>query len=197
MLVSSKNCMQEYSNLLDKAARCNDPCEQLVYIASFIVSAYATTSTRTNKPFNPLLGETFEFDRTDDLGWRLLAEQVCHHPPIAALHVESDEWLSWGEWCITSKFRGKYLQVLPQGVTHLLFKRTGTHYTWRRVTTTVHNIVVGKLWLDHSGELEIRNFNPTPAASGAGSPTSAETCLLKFHAYSYFSREAPKKVKLG
>lgn len=61
----------EYSELLDKAAQCTDSCEQLAYIAAFTVSSYATTSIRTAKPFNPLLGETYEFDRTDDFGWKV------------------------------------------------------------------------------------------------------------------------------
>ena len=66
----------EYSEILDQAALCEDSCEQLAYVAAFTVSAYATTLFRTGKPFNPLLGETFEFDRTEDFGWRSLAEQV-------------------------------------------------------------------------------------------------------------------------
>lgn len=66
----------EYAELLHKAAKCKDPYEQLTYIAAFCVSHYTTTSTRTGKPFNPLLGETFECDRTDDLGWKSIAEQV-------------------------------------------------------------------------------------------------------------------------
>lgn len=66
----------EYSEILDQAAMCDDSCEQLAYVAAFTVSAYATTLFRTGKPFNPLLGETFEFDRTEDFGWRSLAEQV-------------------------------------------------------------------------------------------------------------------------
>lgn len=66
----------EYSELLDRAAKCNDPAVQLVYIAAFAVSSYATTSHRTGKPFNPLLGETYECDRRDDLGWRSISEQV-------------------------------------------------------------------------------------------------------------------------
>lgn len=61
----------EYSELLDKAATCSDASEQLAYVAAFTVSSYATTSIRTAKPFNPLLGETFEFDRTDDKGWKV------------------------------------------------------------------------------------------------------------------------------
>lgn len=51
----------------------------MAYVAAFTISAYATTSTRTGKPFNPLLGETYEFDRSDDLGWKVIAEQVSEN----------------------------------------------------------------------------------------------------------------------
>jgi len=63
----------EYSSVLDAAAQTNDNWEQLAYVAAFTISAYSTTATRVNKPFNPLLGETYECDRTDDLGWRSIA----------------------------------------------------------------------------------------------------------------------------
>lgn len=46
----------EYSELLDKAAQCKTVCEQLAYVAAFTISSYSTTSNRTGKPFNPLLG---------------------------------------------------------------------------------------------------------------------------------------------
>ena len=66
----------EYSSLLDQAAMCEDSTEQLAYVTVFTVSSYSTTINRTTKPFNPLLGETYECDRRDDMGWRSLAEQV-------------------------------------------------------------------------------------------------------------------------
>lgn len=66
----------EYAHLLDRAAACESSTEQMCYVAAFTVSSYSTTAARVGKPFNPLLGETFEFDRTEDLGWRSLAEQV-------------------------------------------------------------------------------------------------------------------------
>lgn len=68
----------EYSRLLDLAAECSDPVEQMAYVAVFNISSYSSTAQRTSKPFNPLLGETFEMDRTGEpeFGWRLLAEQV-------------------------------------------------------------------------------------------------------------------------
>lgn len=67
----------EYADCLDRAAACEDSAEQLVHVAAFTISAYSTTINRTTKPFNPLLGETYECDRTDDLGWKSFAEQVC------------------------------------------------------------------------------------------------------------------------
>ena len=68
----------EYSDCLDKAALTDDSCEQLAYVAAFTVSAYASSLTRTGKPFNPLLGETYECDRRDDYGWRSFTEQVMY-----------------------------------------------------------------------------------------------------------------------
>lgn len=39
------------------------------------------------------------------------------------------------------------LSLLP-GSIHCIFKDSEHHYTWKKVTTTVHNIIVGKLWID-------------------------------------------------
>lgn len=66
----------EYSELLDKAAASATSLEEICYVAAFTMSAYSTTSVRIGKPFNPLLGETYEMDRTLEEGWRCLAEQV-------------------------------------------------------------------------------------------------------------------------
>ncbi|NWS91824.1 OSBP1 protein, partial [Toxostoma redivivum] len=62
----------EYHELLDRAARCESSLEQLCYVAAFTVSSYSTTVFRTSKPFNPLLGETFELDRLEESGYRSL-----------------------------------------------------------------------------------------------------------------------------
>lgn len=66
----------EYSELLDKAAGLEDAGERIVLVASFAVSAYASSIYRAaHKPFNPLLGETYESIR-EDKGFRFVAEQV-------------------------------------------------------------------------------------------------------------------------
>jgi len=172
----------EYSSVLDTAAKTNDHWEQLAYVAAFTISSYSTTATRVNKPFNPLLGETYECDRTDDLGWRSVAEQVSHHPPALSTYAEGPGWTLYQEFTMTSKFRGQYLSITPLGYSHLIFKNTGNHFTWRKVTTLVNNIIVGKLWIDNVGEMEIINH------------TTKDVCKLKYFPYSYFSKDVPRKV---
>lgn len=66
----------EYSELLDRAARCDSSLEQMCLVAAFSVSSYSTTVHRTSKPFNPLLGETYELDRLEEYGYRSISEQV-------------------------------------------------------------------------------------------------------------------------
>ncbi|XP_039623274.1 oxysterol-binding protein 1-like isoform X1 [Polypterus senegalus] len=173
----------EYYELLDRAAKCENSLEQLCYVAAFTVSSYSTTVYRTGKPFNPLLGETFELDRMDDCGYRSICEQVSHHPPAAAHHAESKRgWTLRQEIAIASKFRGKYLSIMPLGSIHCIFANSNNHYTWKKVTTTVHNIIVGKLWIDQSGEIDIVNHK------------TGDKCHLKFAPYSYFSRDVARKV---
>ncbi|VEL34553.1 unnamed protein product [Protopolystoma xenopodis] len=78
----------EYSCCLDKACQLGnaDPVLELAWVATFSISSYASTAHRTCKPFNPLLGETYECDRSlDPYGWRSLAEQVSHHSINSAL----------------------------------------------------------------------------------------------------------------
>lgn len=56
-----------------------------VYIATFVVSSYAFSYYRTGgKPFNPILGETYECDRPDK-GFRFVAEQVGVNPESVML----------------------------------------------------------------------------------------------------------------
>jgi len=69
----------EYAKLLEKAANCDDPVKRMEYVSAFAVSATASNWERVGKPFNPLLGETYELER-DDLGFRVVTEQVSHHP---------------------------------------------------------------------------------------------------------------------
>jgi hypothetical protein len=50
---------------------------RILNVAAFAVSGYASTEGRVCKPFNPLLGETYEADYPDK-GLRFFSEKVCY-----------------------------------------------------------------------------------------------------------------------
>uniref|UniRef100_A0AAY4A5A0 Oxysterol-binding protein n=1 Tax=Denticeps clupeoides TaxID=299321 RepID=A0AAY4A5A0_9TELE len=149
----------EYSELLDRAANTADPYERMVYIATFAVSGYASSYHRAGgKPFNPVLGETYECDRPDK-GFRFVAEQVSHHPPISACHAESKNFIFRQDMRWKNKFWGKSMEIVPIGTSHVVLPGFGDHYEWNKVTSCIHNILSGQRWIEHYGEISIKNSN--------------------------------------
>ncbi|XP_071388912.1 oxysterol-binding protein-related protein 3 isoform X3 [Centroberyx affinis] len=147
----------EYSELLDRAANTQDPFERMVYMATFAVSGYASSYYRAGgKPFNPVMGESYECDRPDK-GFRFVAEQVSHHPPISACHAESKNFTFWQDMRWKNKFWGKSMEIVPIGTTHVTLPGFGDRYEWNKVTSCIHNILSGQRWIEHYGEISIKN----------------------------------------
>ncbi|KAI9641840.1 hypothetical protein NHQ30_009707 [Ciborinia camelliae] len=163
----------EYADLLDIAADRADSIERMVYVAAFASSEYASTIDRVAKPFNPLLGETFEYVRPDK-NYRLFLEQVSHHPPIGATWAESPKWTYYGESAVKSKFYGKSFDINPLGTWFLKLRPTtgGPEelYTWKKVTTSVIGIITGNPVVDNYGPMEVKNW------------TTGEVCNVEFKA---------------
>jgi hypothetical protein len=148
----------QYTELLDKAAQCEDSCQRLMFVGIFAASVFAVQE-RTGKPFNPLLGETFEYIDEKRNNLKFIAEQVSHHPPIGSIHAENDNFILWQTQQLKTKFTGNSLECYVIGSTNVTLKTTGDQFRWEGIKTTVHNVIVGKLWLDHHGDMEI--FNQT------------------------------------
>ena len=76
----------EYASIIDQAAlEKNDQALRLAIISVFGCTITTMCERNTSKPFNPLLGETFELI-TDN--FEFLSEQVSHHPPITAAYCK-------------------------------------------------------------------------------------------------------------
>ncbi|CAF3814870.1 unnamed protein product [Rotaria sordida] len=172
-----------YSYLIDKADECTDPVMRMQYVAAFAVSSIAGNIDRLSKPFNPLLGETYEFMR-DDLPFRYVSEQVSHHPPVSAFTCESKDggarWRFYGSILPKAKFSVKNMEVNPKGLLTLELKRHREVYTWSSVTCTIHNIVVGRLWFEYHGTMEIINHSNKMKAT------------IHFKPYSWSTKELHK-----
>ncbi|XP_022126297.2 oxysterol-binding protein-related protein 1 isoform X2 [Pieris rapae] len=142
----------EYAHLLRMASEQTDPVKRMEYIAAFAVSALASNWERLGKPFNPLLGETFELERTE---FRAVCEQVSHHPPVSAFHAESPHFVFHGSVHPKLKFCGKSVEIQPKGHVTVELPRWGEAYTWSNVNCCVHNVIVGKLWIEQYGSMEV------------------------------------------
>ena len=129
----------EYSELLEKAVNAETALERLQWVVAFSISSYGSCNARaSHKPFNPLLGETFECVR-DDKGFRFVSEQVSHHPPISVAHATGAGWeweqslrirsKFWGKWFFFSfEFRSDPLSLTCLCSAHLVIKRGVTFY---------------------------------------------------------------------
>ncbi|KAJ8264655.1 hypothetical protein GJAV_G00152180 [Gymnothorax javanicus] len=149
----------EYSDLLDTASQTEDPYQRMVYIAAFAISGYANARYRNRyKPFNPVLGETFECIR-EDRGFHYISEQVSHHPPISACHAEAENFSFWQDQRWKNKFWGKSLEIMPTGMVNVTLPKFNDHYEWNKVVTCIHNVLSQQRYLEHYGEVTIRNLN--------------------------------------
>ncbi|KAL9231116.1 hypothetical protein vseg_006378 [Gypsophila vaccaria] len=171
----------EYSHLLDRAyehGKAGNSLMRIVNVAAFAVSGYASTEGRLCKPFNPLLGETYEADYPEK-GFRFFSEKVSHHPTLVACHCEGRGWKFWADSNIKSRFWGQSIQLDPVGLLTLEFD-DGEIFQWSKVTTSIHNLIIGKIYCDHHGTMSIRG-------------NRQYSCILKFKGQSFLDR-SPNQV---
>ncbi|UKZ71858.1 uncharacterized protein TrAtP1_012803 [Trichoderma atroviride] len=158
----------EYADLLDLASERADSIERLMYVAAFAASEYASTIGRVAKPFNPLLGETFEYVRPDK-GYRFFVEQIEHHPPTGAAWAEAPNWTYWGTSKVQPSFTGTSIDVRPLGTWFLKLRPTAggkeDFFTWKKVTSSVIGILTGNPTVDNYGLMEIKNWTTGEVAS--------------------------------
>uniref|UniRef100_A0A0D3FN01 PH domain-containing protein n=1 Tax=Oryza barthii TaxID=65489 RepID=A0A0D3FN01_9ORYZ len=183
-LSSLQKCFEdlEYSYLIDRAyewGKRGNSLMRILSVAAFAVSGYASTDGRSCKPFNPLLGETYEADYPDK-GLRFFSEKVSHHPMVVACHCEGTGWRFWADSNLKSKFWGRSIQLDPVGVLTLEFD-DGEVFQWSKVTTSIYNLILGKLYCDHYGTMRIQGNNEY-------------SCKLKFKEQSIIDRN-PHQVQ--
>ncbi|GAC71329.1 hypothetical protein PANT_2d00058 [Moesziomyces antarcticus T-34] len=187
----------EFSECLDAASLQEDSTKRIAFVAAFAMSNYSSTIGRIAKPFNPLLGETFEYMRPDKK-YRYYSEQVSHHPPISACFAQSPTWEYMGCVDAKSKFLGRTFEIRPTGVAHVNLKvpkkwvrsdkelkpaqmlqdHVLEHYTWNKVTTSVSGFIVGSPTIDHFGDMEVTNH------------ATGDRCVLTFKPRGWRGKDA-------
>lgn len=111
---------------LSRAAQSADPIVRMKLAITFAISGLYVP-TKQLKPFNPLLGETFQAQFAD--GSRIYAEHICHHPTISTFYLKGKDDL----YCLSAFFDfvtatesfGSVLKVYQKGPVTLNFNKLG------------------------------------------------------------------------
>ena len=133
--------------LITNMVQAPNPVERIECIAAFFAVAQASQSYRSFKPFNPLLGETFELNKPEkDL--LFVTEQISHHPPITAFYSQMHKWRVYGSFQPWIKFSGNSIDSVLNGTfTYEFLDSKGcveTVITIVPPVTTLRNIILGK-----------------------------------------------------
>lgn len=148
----------EYSELLDAAVNASaESGERLVYMAAFAISSFSNARVKeraTRKPFNPMLGETFELVR-EDKGYRFIAEKVVHRPVRMACQAESQHWTFIQSPNLLQKFWGKSAELNTDGRVRIFLHASGEHYSWTIATSFLRNVIAGEKYVEPVGTMTI------------------------------------------
>ncbi len=148
----------EYKNQITKANREKDKNLQPALILSAYYMNQAIAIGMKKKPFNPLLGETFEiFEEENNL--RGLVEQISHHPPISAFHIESDDFIIEGYNQDNISISMKGFRLIPNGEIKVTLKSTGDEFMVKRPETAVTGIMKGNISTWKEGMMKCENLN--------------------------------------
>lgn len=98
---------------------------------------------------------------------------MSHHPPVSAFHADSDDFVFHGSIHPKLKFWGKNIEVHPKGIVTVELPKWKEAYTWQNVNCILHNVLVGQLWMEQLGALEIKqhggiNLKATLSFKSAG-----------------------------
>jgi len=146
----------EYAEYLKKANHESDSCMRLAWCMAFTFAPMYSMIGRLKKPFNPILGETFEYVPVDG-SFKFISEQVSHHPPISAGHAHSDDFIWYADTAFKSSFGAGSLEVTPLGTSHIILKKHEDHITYKRPTVAACNLVFGNMYIDNIGEMPFTN----------------------------------------
>ena len=148
-----------YLDLLNKADEEPKQEMRLCYIAAFIIGEIFLNNGRTLKPFNPIIGETYEYF-INDKNFRYYAEQVCHKPPVTAFIGENPNFELYGDTLgnTSFKFFKGCMELSFKNKIHLKLKKSGEHYTYIPPNALAKGIINPPLYIDYSGDVIIENI---------------------------------------
>jgi hypothetical protein len=150
-----------------------DTLERLKYTISFAIAGLHKSATMF-KPFNPLLGETFQAYMPSD-GTRIYLEQTCHHPPVTHWRIRaadgSYEFTGFGAYSARMQLFENAIRAQRLGVNVVTF-RDGSRVVFWLPYMKIHGIVFGERRLEYLGKA-VFVYEPPRHVATSDAPTRA------------------------
>jgi len=162
-------------HFMAKAAEATEPLEKFKNVVSMLVAGLHNTCIQL-KPFNPILGETYEATYED--GSQIFLEQSSHHPPVSNFEVlgPKGKWrlYGYGEW--SAGFRANSIKGRQSGPMVAQFQ-DGTEITFELPWTVISGLVMGERVMEYIDVVRFRDVKnklalnlqfspPAPPSSG-------------------------------
>ena len=112
------DCLHYFPHYLNLAADTNDTVERIKYVLTAIFAAIPHCLSQW-KPFNPLLGETYEASIGSDT--HIFMEHISHVPPISSLYMVNPRFKVYGSWTYDARVGPNKLSIFNEGFTTIEF----------------------------------------------------------------------------
>ena len=148
----------EFLDFLDQAVSEPDEMRRFALATVHQIVQYSSIEKcGLAKPFNPLLGETYELVVPGK--YKMLAEQVSHHPPISAFHIQGDSgYIKFSTFHTKTTFGLGSIAFANQYHEHIEIFPYGERFEWSCPSLSIHGLITGSPYMDIEGSGTLRDI---------------------------------------
>jgi hypothetical protein len=154
LLERTSNSFLHAPQILEKGAQCTDALEQFRHAVAFHISTLFL-DINPEKPFNPILGETFQAIIGGD---PIYVEQVSHHPPVCAYQMVGKNYNIHGLREFTASISSNSVKSRYYGYPAITFKNTGNCIQCQNPIGLMSGTSFGKRTYQYTGMFYIFDF---------------------------------------
>ena len=148
----------EFEQVLRRANQETDEGLRSALILAAFSGTIGANSKRLRKPFNPLLGETYEYCKGD---LKFISEQICHHPPISGFYAECNDFIVEGALHVYMNISLTGFAIEPRGQLRVTLKRDNKRFIVQQPVSSLHNYIIGEMYLWFKGTLAVDEDPPS------------------------------------
>ena len=139
---------------LTNASETSDPIERMKNVVAFVIAGLHKSVLNQKKPFNPILGETYQSSFFD--GTKIFFEQTSHHPPVSHWDVElGGKYRLYGCGEATATVAGgNSVNCGRKGYNRIDFN-DGSSLQYNQPSLVVGGLMFGTRTMEYLGDMEV------------------------------------------